>query len=69
VDIAAIAHAVHGAIGISEEHDLQLFTRSLHEWRAADGSEGYWSAILGRVRLADEAPTSADFIRTLSSPA
>lgn len=69
VDIAAIAHAVHGAIGISEEHDLQLLTRGLHDWRMADGSEGYWSAMLGRARLKSEVSTSADFIRTLSAPA
>ena len=29
--VAVIAHAVHGAIGISEEYDLQLLTRRLHE--------------------------------------
>lgn len=55
--VAASAHAVHGAIGISEEYDLQLLTRRLHEWRLADGSEGYWSALLGQARLAADAPT------------
>lgn len=49
--IAASAHAVHGAIGISEEYDLHLLTRRLHEWRLADGSEGYWSRVLGDFRL------------------
>lgn len=61
--IAAIAHAVHGAIGFSEELDLQLYTRRLYEWRMADGSEGYWAGILGRERLASKAATSIDFIR------
>ncbi len=60
--IAATAHAVHGAIGISEEYDLQLLTRRLHEWRMADGSEGYWSQILGGERLSC-ADTSVDWIR------
>jgi acyl-CoA dehydrogenase len=61
--IAATAHAVHGAIGISEEHDLQLFTRRLHEWRLADGAETYWNRLLGAVRLG--APIgSVDFVRT-----
>lgn len=60
--IAASAHAVHGAIGISEEYDLQLFTRRLHEWRMADGSESYWSQILGEQRLAASV-TSVDWIR------
>lgn len=60
--IAASAHAVHGAIGISEEYDLQLLTRRMHEWRMADGSEGYWSQILGTARLAGP-QTSADWVR------
>lgn len=60
--IAATAHAVHGAIGVSEEHDLQLYTRRLHEWRLADGSESYWNAELGRARLAGDAP-SVDWVR------
>jgi acyl-CoA dehydrogenase len=60
--VAATAHAVHGAIGISEEHDLQLFTRRLHEWRLADGSESYWNRLLGAERLKD-ARRSVDFVR------
>ena len=60
--IAASAHAVHGAIGISEEYDLQLLTRRLHEWRMADGSEGYWSQMLGAARLAGPR-TSVDWVR------
>jgi len=53
VEIAAIAHAVHGAIGISEEHDLQLVTRSLHAWRLSDGSESYWAEFLGTLSFDD----------------
>lgn len=60
--IAASAHAVHGAIGISEEYDLQLLTRRLHEWRMADGSEGYWSQALGSARLTGT-HTSVDWVR------
>ncbi len=60
--IANTAHAVHGAIGISEEFDLQLFTRRLHEWRLADGSESWWAQVLGALRLGVDA-TSADFVR------
>jgi acyl-CoA dehydrogenase len=60
--IAATAHAVHGAIGISEEYDLQLLTRRLHEWRLADGSEGYWATLLGQARLASPA-SSIDWVR------
>ncbi len=61
--VAAIAHAVHGAIGISEEYDLQLLTRRLHGWRLADGSESYWAGVLGELRLASAASPTADFIR------
>jgi len=60
--IANSAHALHGAIGISEEYDLQLLTRRLHEWRMADGSEGYWSGLLGASRLSCPA-TSVDWVR------
>lgn len=38
---ANTAHAVHGAIGVTEEYDLQLYTRRLHGW-LAHGSEAYW---------------------------
>lgn len=61
--VANTAHAVHGAIGISEEYDLQLLTRRLHEWRLADGSESYWNRILGAQRLASDA-VSVDFVRS-----
>jgi alkylation response protein AidB-like acyl-CoA dehydrogenase len=51
IEVIAIAHAIHGAIGISEEFDLQLLTRRLQSWRLADGSSSYWNRILGRTRL------------------
>lgn len=50
--IAAVAHAVHGAIGMSAEHDAQLFTRRLHAWRAACGSESLWARRLGAELIA-----------------
>lgn len=68
-EIANIAHAVHGAIGISAEFDLQLFTRRLHEWRMANGSEGYWARILGRNRLASGTISSVDYIRSIEPAA
>jgi acyl-CoA dehydrogenase len=51
--VASIAHAVHGAIGIAAEFDLQLFTRRLHAWRLAFGSEAHWHGRVGRMLLAD----------------
>ncbi|KRB85527.1 hypothetical protein ASE00_01655 [Sphingomonas sp. Root710] len=68
VEVARIAHAVHGAIGISEEYDLQLFTRRLHEWRLADGSSHWWALRLGEARLAANQST-VDFVRTQLVPA
>lgn len=50
--IAAAAHGVHGAIGISAEFDLQLYTRRLQAWRLADGAESYWNRRLGAQVLA-----------------
>jgi acyl-CoA dehydrogenase len=48
---AAIGHAVHGAIGVTEEHDLQLYTRRLWAWRLDFGSEAYWTGMIGRRLL------------------
>jgi len=63
--VASIAHAVHGAIGVTEEYDLQLSTRRLHEWRMAHGSETHWNRWIGRLFLASREPTAIDFIRSL----
>lgn len=60
--VASIAHAVHGAIGLAEEHDLHLFTRLLNQRRTAFGSEIYWARRVGEAALASEHPT-LDFIR------
>ena len=48
----AIAHAVHGAIGVTAEFDLQLLTRRLQEWRGDHGSASFWYAELGRALVA-----------------
>jgi len=67
---AAVAHAVHGAIGISEEHDLQLYTRRLKRWQVSFGSEAYWARHIGVARLAMVEGTSVDFVRArLADPA
>jgi acyl-CoA dehydrogenase len=44
----AIAHQTHGAIGITEEHDLHFATRRLISWRSEAGAEAAWSERLGR---------------------
>lgn len=49
--VAETAHAIHGAIGFTEEYDLQLYTRRLHAWRQAAGSESYWQRVAGEALL------------------
>lgn len=62
--VASVAHALHGAIGVTEEYDLQLLTRRLHEWRIAHGSEAYWNTVIGQQVLASEKSLS-DFVRSV----
>lgn len=61
--VASIAHAVHGAMGITEEYDLQLHTRRLHEWRLSYGSESYWNLQLGRALIGSTHVGTVEFIR------
>ncbi|OCC25628.1 hypothetical protein MB02_03105 [Croceicoccus estronivorus] len=48
---ALIAHQVHGAIGITEEHDLHRFTQRLWAWRSEFGNDRYWAKMLGNFML------------------
>ncbi|MDQ4421554.1 acyl-CoA/acyl-ACP dehydrogenase [Sphingobium sp. DEHP117] len=47
--VTAIAHQVLGAIGFTEEHRLQLFTRAIWTWRNEYGSEREWNRMLGQA--------------------
>ncbi|MDT4826909.1 Crotonobetainyl-CoA dehydrogenase [compost metagenome] len=67
--VAAIAHAVHGAIGVTEEHMLGVFTARLHEWRAAPGTERACADTLGRAVLADGAASISRFVAAHLAPA
>ena len=62
--VASTAHALHGAIGVTQEYDLHLLTRRLHEWRMAHGSESYWNRVIGEHVLASDLSLS-DFVRTV----
>jgi acyl-CoA dehydrogenase len=53
---AGLAHQIHGAIGVTEEHALQLYTRRLWQWRDEAGSEHHWSERLGRHAIDYGAP-------------
>ncbi len=46
---ASIAHQVHGAMGFTREHRLNLYTRRLWSWRDEFGDESYWWNWLGRT--------------------
>jgi acyl-CoA dehydrogenase len=50
------AHQVHGAIGLTAEYQLQLYTRRLLAWRDEFGNETHWSATLGRQVAAADTP-------------
>lgn len=64
--VASTAHAVHGAIGVTNEFDLQLLTRRLHEWRVQYGSEAHWNRALG-VMVLRERCTPIDWARRIVS--
>jgi alkylation response protein AidB-like acyl-CoA dehydrogenase len=50
--VAKSAHQVYGAMGVTAECDLQLFTRRIWTWRDEHGSEAFWSRALGQRVLA-----------------
>jgi acyl-CoA dehydrogenase len=64
LEVAALSHSIHGAIGFTEEFDLQLFTRRLHLWRQAGGSESYWHDVLGTEAVDRCDGLALDLIRT-----
>ena len=48
--IGAIAHQMHGAMGVTQEHALHRFTRRLWSWREDGVTASAWAdAIAGRV--------------------
>ena len=64
-DAAAIlvsgSHAVHGAIGVTAEFDLQLYTRRLLVWRTRGGSPSYWARKVAAQWQASGSPRAVDF--------
>lgn len=49
---AAIGHQVHGAIGFTQEYELQRATRRLWSWRDEFGNEAEWGLVVGRAAAA-----------------
>jgi acyl-CoA dehydrogenase len=66
LETAALAHSIHGAIGFTEEYDLQLFTRRLHAWRQACGSESYWHTVLGSALIDHHSGPAVDLARAIT---
>lgn len=66
--VANLAHAVHGAIGITEEHVLGVFTARLHELRAAADTGHACAARLGHALL-HGGQQFLDFVRGTLAPA
>jgi len=56
--VAALAHQIHGAIGLSSEHELGLHTARLWSWRDELGSERDWAEQVGAhvLECAEEDP-------------
>ncbi|SHN15984.1 acyl-CoA dehydrogenase family protein [Cryptosporangium aurantiacum] len=52
--VAEIAHQLHGAIGITQEHPLHLVTRRLWAWRDEAGSQRHWERRVGSATLPGE---------------
>jgi acyl-CoA dehydrogenase len=57
--VSAIAHAVHGALGISYEYPIHHYTRRLHQWRMAYGGEAWWATRLGGWLLSQPADVAS----------
>lgn len=50
--VASVCHQTHAAIGFTNEHPLQLYTRRLWSWRDEAGAEAFWQRVLGERLLA-----------------
>jgi acyl-CoA dehydrogenase len=66
--VAELSHSIHGAIGFTEEYDLQLFTRRLHLWRQTAGTESYWHQVAGNAVIAGHAGLTLDLLRQATDP-
>ncbi len=66
--VTAIAHQLHGAIGITLEHDLRLFTMRAQSWVREFGSTDYHARRVGQKVLESEDPW-AFVVDTSRSPA
>lgn len=66
--VAELSHSIHGAIGFTEEYDLQLLTRRLHAWRQTAGTESYWHSVAGACLVKQHQGLTLDLIRQTTDP-
>jgi acyl-CoA dehydrogenase len=57
-----LAHQLHGAIGVTEEHRLHWFTTALWSWRDEYGTQAWWTRRLGAIALDETGATFWPFI-------
>ena len=56
--VTSVAHQLHGAIGVTSEHPLWLFTLRAQSWTGDYGTTANYARRLGRLVLAAEDPWS-----------
>jgi acyl-CoA dehydrogenase len=54
--VSTVAHQLHGAIGVTSEHPLWLFTLRAQSWSSEYGTTNDFARHLGRLALAAEDP-------------
>ncbi len=54
--VTTVAHQLHGAIGVTQEHPLWLFTLRAQSWAGDYGTTTQYARRLGRLALATEDP-------------
>ncbi|MCB1645863.1 MAG: acyl-CoA/acyl-ACP dehydrogenase [Pseudomonadales bacterium] len=64
--VTDIAHQVHGAMGYTMEHSLNLRTRRLWCWRDEYQREAHWEAEIGKLVVAGGADNLWNLITTAS---
>lgn len=60
--VAGIAHQLHGAIGMTHEHQLHQVTRRLWAWREDFGNEMHWAKKLAKLYIDNNELTLWDSI-------
>jgi acyl-CoA dehydrogenase len=68
LEVAALSHSIHGAIGFTAEFDLQVYTRRLHAWRQAAGAESHWHDLIGTLLVDGRFERSLDLLRAATDP-